>query len=122
MEDRWITDWPVGDRWNHFTRANAGEVLPTPASPLGQQFTWEHGIIPGWRDGYVRQGLYDFAEFDPDLPETVGFFGGYCYINLSNVRMQGVRSPAVTVDQLDLAFFGDHPDVPPYEEHPLDDR
>jgi pyruvate,water dikinase len=122
MDDRWITDWPTGPRWNHFTRSNAGEVLPSPASPLGQQFTWERGIVPGWRDGYVRQGLYDLAEFDADLPETVGFFGGYMYINLSNVRMQGVRSPAVTVEQLDLAFFGDHPEVPPYEEHPLDER
>ena len=122
MDDRWITDWPIGRRWNHFTRANAGEVLPTPASPLGQQFTWDNGIVPGWRDGYVRQGLYDFDEFDPDFPEAAGFFGGYMYINLSNVRMQGVRNPSVTVDQLDLAFFGDHPEVPPYEEHPLDDR
>lgn len=122
MDDRWITDWPTNERWNHFTRANAGEVLPTPASPLGQQFTWDRGIVPGWRDGYVRVGACDVDEFDPDLPEAVGFFGGYMYINLSNVRMQGVRSPAVTVEQLDLAFFGDHPDVPPYEEHPLDER
>ena len=122
MEDRWITDWPTNDRWNHFTRANAGEVLPTPASPLGQQFTWDHGIVQGWRDGYVRMGACGPEEFDPELPEAVGFFGGYMYVNLSNVRMLGVRSPAVTVEQLDLAFFGDHPDVPPYEVHPLDER
>ena len=122
MEERWITDWPTGPRWNHFTRANSGEVLPTPASPLGQQFTWERGIVLGWRDGYVRQGVCGPEEFDPELPETCGFFGGYLYINLSNVRMQGVRSPAVTVEQLDLAFFGDHPDVPPYEEDPRDER
>ena len=67
-----------------------------------------------------RQLLAD--EFDPVRPEACGFFGGYFYINLSNVRMQGVRSPVVTVEQLDLAFFGDHPDVPPYEPHPADDR
>ena len=48
----------------------------------------------------------------------MGFFGGYMYINLANVRMQGVRNPAVTVEQLDLAFFGDHPDVPPYGPDP----
>ena len=34
--------------------------------------------------------------------------------------MQGVRNPAVTIEDLDLAFFGDHPDVPAYEEHPDD--
>ncbi len=122
MEDRWITDWPASERWPHYTRANAGEVLPTPASPLGQQFSWDNAIVKGWRDGYVRSGNYSLDEFDPDLPETVGFFGGYMYINLANVRMQGVRSPAVTIEQLDLAFFGGHPDVPQYVPHPLDER
>ena len=122
MEERWITDWPVSERWPHYTRANAGEVLPDPASPLGQQFSWERGMILGWRDAYVQSGNYSLDEFDDDLPETVGFFGGYFFINLSNVRMQGVRSPAVTIEQLDMAFFGDHPDVPPYVAHELDER
>jgi pyruvate,water dikinase len=83
---------------------------------------WDRGICLGWRDGYVRQGSFSSDEWDPVLPECNGFFGGYFYINLSNVRMQGVRSPAVTVEQLDLAFFGDHPDVPPYSPHPDDER
>jgi rifampicin phosphotransferase len=119
---RWFTDWTPSPRWPHYTRSNAGEVLPTPASPLGQTFSWEGGICLGWADGYVRVGSYSADEFDPVHPEACGFFGGYFYINLSNVRMQGVRSPAVTVEQLDLAFFGDHPDVPPYEPHPADER
>jgi pyruvate,water dikinase len=122
MIDRWITDWTPSPRWPHYTRSNAGEVLPTPASPLGQQFSWERGIVLGWADGYVRQGNYSADEFDWSRPETCGFFGGYFYINLANVRMQGVRNPAVTVEQLDLAFFGDHPDVPPYVAHPADER
>ncbi|CAN5367231.1 hypothetical protein BH23ACT3_BH23ACT3_16820 [soil metagenome] len=122
VSGRWITDWTPSERWPHYTRSNAGEVLPTPASPLGQQFSWEGGICLGWRDGYVRQGNYTLDEFDPVHPEACGFFGGYFYINLSNVRMQAVRNPAVTVEQLDMAFFGDHPDVPPYTEHPADDR
>ena len=122
MQDRWITDWPPSERWPHYTRSNAGEVLPTPASPLGQQAVWDRAIVPGWRDGYVRQGTYSIEEWDSELPEACGFFGGFMYINLSNVRMQGVRSPAVTVEQLDLAFFGDHPDVPPYSPHPDDER
>jgi pyruvate,water dikinase len=122
MIDRWITDWTPSPRWPHYTRSNAGEVLPTPASPLGQQFSWERGIVLGWADGYVRQGNYSADEFDWDRPETCGFFGGYFYINLANVRMQGVRNPAVTVEQLDLAFFGNHPDVPAYLAHPADER
>jgi pyruvate,water dikinase len=122
MTDRWITDWVPSPRWPHYTRANAGEVMPTPASPLGQQFCWDNGIVLGWRDGYVRQGYFSVGEMAEHHPETGGFFGGYFYINLANVRMQGVRSPAVTVEQLDLAFFGDHPDVPPYQADPRDER
>ena len=122
MQDHWIADWPPSERWPHYTRSNAGEVIATPTSPLGQQFTFDNGIVLGWRDGYVRQGSYAEGEMADKLPEPCGFFGGYFYINLSNVRMQGVRSPVVTVEQLDLAFFGDHPDVPPYSPHPLDER
>jgi rifampicin phosphotransferase len=122
MKDRWIADWPPSERWPHYTRSNAGEVLATPTSPLGQQFTWDNGMGIGWRDGYVRMGSYAEGEMSDTYPEPFGMFGGYFYINLSNVRMQGVRSPVVTVEQLDLAFFGDHPDVPPYEADPRDER
>ncbi len=122
MNDRWLTDWTPSVRWPHYTRANAGEVLPTPASPLGQQFTWERGICLGWRDGYVRGGCTTLDEYTDTPPATCGFFGGYFYINLANVRMQGARNPALTVEALDLAFFGDHPDVPPYVPDPRDDR
>jgi pyruvate,water dikinase len=122
MRDRWITDWPASKRFPHYTRANAGEVLASPASPLGQQFSFDKAIVFGWRDGYVRQGSYVLEEFDAVLPDTCGFFGGYFYINLANVRMQGARSPILTVEQLDMAFFGDHPDVPKYLPHPEDDR
>jgi phosphohistidine swiveling domain-containing protein len=122
MRDRWLTDWVPSARWPHYTRANSGEVAPTPASPLSVTYTWDNGICQGWRDGYVATGCYGPEEFDDRHPETVGFFGGYMYINLSNVRMQGVRNPAVSVEQLDLAFFGDHPDVPRYEPREGDDR
>ncbi len=120
MNDYWFCDWQPSERWPHYTRANAGEVLAPPASPLGQTFTWDNGTIIGWRDGYIRQGYFTENEMSEDRPEVGGFFGGFFYINLSNVRMQGVRNPTVTIKDLDLAFFGDHPDVPDYEEHPDD--
>ena len=122
MRDRWFTDWEPSPRWPHYTRANAGEVLPTPASPLGQTFSWDRGIIPGARLGSCRTGLYEFSEYDSAHPEVFGFFGGYFFLNLANIRMQAVRNPAVTVEQLDLAFFGDHPDVPAYVPHPDDEK
>ena len=67
-------------------------------------------------------GAYEEDDYRDGKPEMVTFFGGYFYINMSCVRIQAVRNPAITVDQLDLAFFGDRPDTPPYEPHPKDDK
>ena len=122
MQDRWLTDYQPSERWPHYTRANAGEVMPSPVSPLCQKFTWDEGIIHGAAEGSCRAGLYEPDEYDSVFPEIFGFFGGHFYVNLACVRMQGVRNPAVTVEQLDMAFFGDHPDVPPYVEHPDDQK
>ncbi len=122
MENRWITDWPTSQRFPHYTRANAGEVLADPVSPLGWTFGWDGGIVAGYKAGLIRCGCYEEADFDPAHPESVACFGGYFYINLSAIRMQGARNPAATVELLDQAFFGDHPDVPAYVAHPDDDK
>lgn len=122
MRDRWITDWPTSQRFPHYTRANAGEVLADPVSPLGWSFGWDGGIVDGYKNGLIRIGAYEESDFDPEHPESVACFGGYFYINLSAIRMQGVRNSAATVEALDQAFFGDHPDVPPYVAHPDDDK
>ena len=122
MKDTWITDWPTSTRFPHYTRANAGEVLADPVSPLGWSFGWDGGIVAGYKNGLIRIGAYEEADFDPQHPESVACFGGYFYINLSAIRMQGVRNPAATVEALDQAFFGDHPDVPPYVAHPDDTK
>lgn len=122
MRDKWITDWPTSQRFPHYTRANAGEVLADPVSPLGWSFGWDGGIVQGYKDGLIRIGAYEDADFDPEHPESVACFGGYFYINLSAIRMQGVRNPAATVEALDQAFFGDHPDVPAYVAHPDDEK
>jgi pyruvate,water dikinase len=122
MQERWITDWPTSQRFPHYTRANAGEVLADPVSPLGWTFGWDGGIVAGYKAGLIRCGVYEDSDFDPEHPESVACFGGYLYINLSAIRMQGARNPAATVEVLDTAFFGDHPDVPPYVAHPDDDK
>ncbi|MSO31176.1 MAG: hypothetical protein EXQ64_00005, partial [Ilumatobacteraceae bacterium] len=122
MKDTWITDWPTSTRFPHYTRANAGEVLANPVSPLGWTFGWDGGIVAGYKAGLIRCGLYEDSDFDPHHPESVACFGGYFYINLSAIRMQGARNPAATVEILDVAFFGDHPDVPSYVAHPDDNK
>ena len=122
MEEKWFTDHPPSERWPHYTRANAGEVLPTPASPFGQSYGFDNCIMKGWQLGSTQTGFYELDEYRDSPPEMCGFFGGYFYINLSCIRMQAVRNPTITVDQLDLAIFGDQPDSPKYEPHPEDEK
>ncbi|MEM7288302.1 MAG: PEP-utilizing enzyme [Actinomycetota bacterium] len=122
MSAAWFTDHPPSERFPHYTRANAGEVLPTPVSPLGQTLAFDEAILPGFQQGSIRMGSYEAEDYRDGAPEMCGFFGGHFYINLSCVRMQAVRNPAITVDQLDTAIFGTRDDTPPYEPHPLDEK
>ena len=120
VADRWITDWDINPRYPLFTRANAGEVLPDPCSPLGWTLAWTTpGMLLGWRDSAVL----DYASVDEDEisethPEVVGMFGGYLYINGTAVRLFGVRGPGLTPEAIDAVYFGDHPDKPPYQPEP----
>ena len=109
--DRWITDYTVSSRYPLYTRANAGEVLPDPASPLGVTTVWK-ATNDGWRDAQINVGTCEPHEVDPE--EVTGMFGGYLYINASLARMFGIRGPDLTAEIIDFTYFGDHPDVPPY--------
>ncbi len=116
LADRWITDVAPSQRYPFYTRANAGEVLPDPASPLAWSLVWAHGVNEGWRDSQVNVGTCEPDEVVAD--EVTGLFGGYLYINASLARLFGVRGPGLSADMIDLAYFGDHPDVPPYVAEP----
>ncbi|MDA0352950.1 MAG: PEP-utilizing enzyme [Chloroflexi bacterium] len=52
--------------------------------------------------------------------ETLGVFGGYCYLNASVTRILGERAPGLSAQAMDDLFFGAQPGVPPYEEAPGD--
>lgn len=121
ISDRWITDWQTSDRFPVYTRANAGEVLPDPCSPLGWTVCWEPGVVLGWRDSQVGAGTCDEHEVDLVHPEVVGSFGGYLYINGSMARLFGVRGPGLSPEMIDAVYFGAHPDVPPYVAEPWHD-
>jgi phosphohistidine swiveling domain-containing protein len=120
VADRWITDTPISARYAFYTRANAGEVLPHPCSPLGWTLVFEPGVVLGWYDCLLRIGTCDADEMEPW--EVVGVFGGYLYINAALARLFGVRAPGLTVELVDLTYFGDHPDVPPYVAAPWHER
>jgi rifampicin phosphotransferase len=117
--ERWITDSQRWDRLPYYTRANAGEVLPDPCSPLGWTLVFEQGLLIGWLRGFVEFGVYAEGELPDDPPPVAGLFGGYFYLNLSHMRLMGLRM-GMTVEQFDAALLGSHPDAPPYRAHPDD--
>ncbi len=118
MQDRWITDWTPSPKFPVYTRANAGEVLPDPASPLGWTMVWEPGVVMGWYDAQIGVGTCEPEELSAERPEVVGSFGGYLYINASLARLFGVRAPGLSPEMIDFIYFGEHPDVPPYVPEP----
>ena len=122
MNDRWITDWEPSERFPVYTRANAGEILPDPVSPLGWDLIWEEGVSKGWADGAHRQGVFTPDESNPDQPDYIACFGGYLYLNASMIRVNGERTPGLSAEAMDAAFLGNHPDVPPYVPHENDQR
>ncbi len=118
VADRWITDWEPSVKFPVYTRANAGEVLPDPVSPLAWTLVWEPGVVMGWLDSQVLVGTAEAHEFAALRPEVVGCFGGYLYINASVARLFGARGPGLTPEMIDFVYFGEHPDVPPYVAEP----
>ena len=70
LPDRWLTDWDRYERLPFYTRANAGEVLPDPASPLGWTLVFERGLLPGWLQGMVDFGIYRQGELPSDRPRV----------------------------------------------------
>lgn len=121
VADRWMTDRRPDPKFPLYTRANAGEVLPDPASPLGWTLVWEPGVVLGWADSNVNVGTMNADEFDWSAAPVIGLFGGYLYINGSAARLFGVRGPGLTPEMIDFVYFGDHPDVPPYVAEPWHD-
>ena len=119
LPDRWLADWERSERMPFYTRANAGEVLPDPASPLGWTLVFEKGLLPGWLRGLVEFGIYREGELPMDRPPVAGMFGGYFYINLSHCRVVAIRM-GMTVEAFDAALLGNAAAAPPYQPHPDD--
>jgi rifampicin phosphotransferase len=116
--DRWIRDNEFEPRLQFWTRANVSEVLPEPVTPLGWDVVWEHTSLAGWRDLFLQDlGIGD-DEMDKERAEVVGIFGGYSYLGAALFRVWAGRTPGMTPNTIDDAYFGEHPDVPPYVAEP----
>ncbi len=116
---RWIEDNPYDPKLGFWSRANVGEVLPDPPSPLGWDLVFDNGgTVMGWRDCMVKRlGMGD-DEVHPTRPEVCGVFGGYAFLGITMLRVWAERTPGFTADALDAAYFAGHPGIPPYVAEP----
>lgn len=114
----WIDDNVITEKAQFWTRANVGEVLPEPPSPLAWDLVWETGTMLGWRDCAINRFGFLEDELDERRPEVLGLFGGYAYLGADFIRVFGERTPGMSAEAMDAAYFGDHPDVPPYVAEP----
>lgn len=126
-DDTWVVSTKPSERFSFYTRANVGEVFPDPVAPSSFSYFFQNEEGPGlgergFRDAFVRLGAFSEDEYDPDEPQFLGIFNGYCYLNASMMRLLGHRAPGMVAEDIDAAFFGDAPGVPPYVEMPGDER
>jgi pyruvate,water dikinase len=108
----WLVEGRIDPRWPINTRGNIGEVFPEVLSPL----TCLLGVPAaeaGWRDAYKMLGIYKKGDFTSDDLVIIGLYGGYGYLNLSYIRMVGVRAPGSSPEAIDATFFGEG-NPPPY--------
>ena len=116
----WIVGSEPSERFPLWTRANVGEVFPDPVAPLTFTLVMPTDTEGAWRDALVRMGAFTHDEFAPDRMETLGVFGGYCYLNASVTRVLGERAPGLSAQAMDDLFYGAQPGIPPYEPAPGD--
>lgn len=120
-----MTDWPLMDETSKlyplYSRANVGEIFPDPITPLNATLGFQHCLEPGWRDAFVACGVWDHDLYDTSVDVNIlPAFGSYLYINMSLMRLFGVRVPGMSAEAVDLQYFGDMPGIPSYESEKRD--
>lgn len=117
--------WPLMDKTSMlyplYSRANVGEIFPDPITPLNATLGFQHTLEPGWRDAFVACGVWDEDLYDDQVEFNIlPAFGSYLYINMSLMRLFGVRVPGMSAEAVDLQYFGDMPGIPSYESERRD--
>lgn len=89
-----------------YTRANAGEILPDPLTPLA----WSV-IGPGFEEGFRISFCDDFSLLPRPGHDTpyrlVGRMATRFHLNLTAMRLAGDRLPGTSADVVDAQYFGD---------------
>jgi pyruvate,water dikinase len=107
----WIVEGRVDPRWPVNTRGNVGEVFPEVLTPLSKDLVL--AAERAWRDSYRDLGILQPGDFSSSDPVILGLFGGYCYLNMSFLRIMGVRAPGSSAQAIDISLFGES-NAPPY--------
>lgn len=113
MSTHWIVEGQVDPRWPLNTRGNIGEVFPEVLT----QLTYHLLVGPaeaGWRQAFDEMGILNPKDFANDEPVIIGCYGGYGYLDISYLRIVGVRAPGSSPEAIDVSLFGEA-DTPPYE-------
>ena len=108
----WIVEGRIDPRWPINTRGNIGEVFPEVLTPL----SYELGVLAaeaGWRDAYRELGVYTAGDFKNEDPVIIGLYAGYGYLNVSYLRIIGVRAPGSSPEAIDATLIGEG-NPPPY--------
>ncbi|HUR73011.1 MAG TPA: PEP-utilizing enzyme [Sporichthya sp.] len=117
--------WPLNDTASTVfpltSRANVGEIFPDPITPLNASTGFFSNLEVGWRAAYVQTGAWDHDLYDAAVAHNpISMFGSYIYINMSLMRLFGVRVPGFTPEAVDLQYFGDMPGIRSYESEQRD--
>lgn len=120
-----MAEWPINDTVSKvfplYSRANVGEIFPDPISPLNASAGFQHNLEPGWRDAFVACKVWNHDLYDATVEKNIlPAFGSYLYINMSLMRLFGVRVPGMSPEAVDLQYFGDMPGIPSYESEKRD--
>jgi len=120
-----MSRWPIYDRASKtfplYSRANVGEIFPDPISPLNASVGFQANLSPAWDDAFVACGVWDHDLYDKEVEHNnLPAFGSYLYINMSLMRLFGVRVPGMSPEAVDLQYFGDMPGIPSYESEKRD--
>jgi pyruvate,water dikinase len=103
------------------SRANVGEIFPDPVTPLNASTGFFSNLEVGWRDAYVATGSWGHDLYDTAVEHNpIAMFGSYIYINMSLMRLIGVRVPGFSPEAVDLQYFGDMPGIRPYDSEKRD--
>jgi len=114
-DTHWIVEGRIDPRWPINTRGNIGEVFPEVLTPL----SYELGVVAaeaGWRDAYRKIGVLRERDFKNQEPVIIGLYGGYGYLNVSYLRIIGVRAPGSSPEAIDATLIGEG-NPPPYAPH-----